>query len=184
MRIAILGHSGSGKSTLARELGQRYDLPVLHFDAIHFRPGWVETTREEKREKVRAFLAAHPEDWVIDGNYLRVCPEERFSAADVILYLDFPRGLCLLRVLRRWRENLGKTRPDMAPGCPEKVDWAFVRWVLWDGRRKKRRGPMAALGAEYPAAYVRLTSPRALERWRRQFYAEHPAREKKQEGQA
>ena len=41
MKIAILGHSGSGKSTLARALGDKYGLPVLHFDAIHFLPGWV-----------------------------------------------------------------------------------------------------------------------------------------------
>lgn len=173
-KIAILGHSGSGKSTLARELGARYALPVLHFDSIQFRPGWVEVGREEKREKTAAFLAANPGGWVMDGNYLRICPEERFSQADIILYLDFPRRVCLRRVLSRWRTYRGVTRPDMAPGCPEKIDREFLRWILWDGRRPARLAGIAALGEQYPRAFVRLTSPRALEAWKRDFYADHP----------
>ena len=36
MKIAILGTSGSGKSTLAKRLGERYGLPVLHMDTVHF----------------------------------------------------------------------------------------------------------------------------------------------------
>ena len=162
-KIAILGHSGSGKSTLARELGARDALPVLHFDSIQFRPGWVEIGREEKREKTAAFLAENPGGWVLDGNYLRICPEERFSRADVILYLDFPRRMCLRRVLSRWRTYRGVTRPDMAPGCPEKIDREFLRWILWEGRRPARLAGIAALGEQYPRAFVRLTSPRALE---------------------
>ena len=39
MKIAILGTSGSGKSTLAKRLGERYGLPVLHMDTVHFLPG-------------------------------------------------------------------------------------------------------------------------------------------------
>ena len=46
MKIAILGTSGSGKSTLAKRLGERYGLPVLHMDTVHFLPG-----RPEKRQK-------------------------------------------------------------------------------------------------------------------------------------
>lgn len=42
MKIAILGTSGSGKSTLAKRLGERYGLPVLLMDTVHFLPGWVE----------------------------------------------------------------------------------------------------------------------------------------------
>jgi adenylate kinase family enzyme len=45
MKIAIIGHSGSGKSTLAAFLGEKYALPVLHVDTIHFLPGWVERER-------------------------------------------------------------------------------------------------------------------------------------------
>lgn len=35
MKIAVMGYSGSGKSTLAKFLGEKYNVPVLHFDRIH-----------------------------------------------------------------------------------------------------------------------------------------------------
>ena len=73
--IGLIGHTGSGKSTLARQLGEKYGLPVLHFDSIHFLPGWVETDRPYKREKVTEFLDANPEGWVMDGNYFKICAE-------------------------------------------------------------------------------------------------------------
>ena len=36
MRIAIIGYIGSGKSTLSRFLGEKYGIPMLHFDTVHF----------------------------------------------------------------------------------------------------------------------------------------------------
>lgn len=56
MKIMIIGTSGSGKSTLAQTLGQRYGVPVLHLDAVHFLPGWVERTPEEETALVEQFL--------------------------------------------------------------------------------------------------------------------------------
>lgn len=164
MKIAILGHSGSGKSTLARQLGEKYGLPVLHFDAIHFLPGWVETDRPSKREKVTAFLDAHPEGWVMDGNYMKICAQRRFEEANHILYLDFPRRVCLPRVLKRWLTYKGKTRPDMAPGCDEKVDAAFLKWVLRDGRTPEKRAEFEAVGKQYPDKFHHYKSPKQLEK--------------------
>ena len=50
-RIAIIGPGGAGKSTLARRLGERLGLPVIHLDAEHWRPGWVETPADEWKRK-------------------------------------------------------------------------------------------------------------------------------------
>ena len=164
MKIAILGHAGSGKSTLARQLGDKYGLPVLHFDSIHFLPGWVETDRPYKREKVTEFLDANPEGWVMDGNYFKICAERRFEEADRILYLDFPRYICLPRVYKRLFTYRGKTRPDMAEGCNEKVDWAFLKWVLWEGRSPKKRADFEAVAQQYPDKFQRFTSPGQLKK--------------------
>ena len=164
MKIAILGHSGSGKSTLARQLGEKYGLPVLHFDAIHFLPGWVETDRPYKREKVTEFLDANPDGWVMDGNYFKICAQRRFQEADHILYLDFPRRVCLPRVLKRWLTYKGKTRPDMGPGCDEKVDWEFLKWVLRDGRSPEKLADFAAVKQQYPSKFHHFKSPKQLEK--------------------
>ena len=70
MKIAIVGRSGSGKSTLAKQLGSFYHAPVLHLDAVHFLPGWVERVPGEEEQLVTSFLDTHS-SWVMDGNYTK-----------------------------------------------------------------------------------------------------------------
>ena len=82
MKIAILGTSGSGKSTLAKCLGERYGLPVLHMDTVHFLPGWVERPFAEEEAIVRQFLDENAGGWVIDGNYSKTCYARRLEEAD------------------------------------------------------------------------------------------------------
>jgi hypothetical protein len=31
--------------------------------------------------------------------------------------------------MNRWLRYRGQSRPDMAPGCPEKIDWEFLQWI-------------------------------------------------------
>lgn len=170
MKIAILGYSGSGKSTLARAIAKKTGFACLHLDSVHFLPGWVEKADEQARTEVQAFLTAHA-DWVIDGNYPALCRAERLAAADAILFVALPRVSCLVRVLRRTRTHLGRVRPDMAPGCPERVDAAFLWWVLCKGRSAAVRRRNREALAPYAGKVVRLSSQRAIDR----FLAEFPA---------
>ena len=167
MKIAILGHSGSGKSTLARALGDKYGLPVLHFDAIHFLPGWVETDRPYKREKVTEFLDANPEGWVIDGNYSALYYDRRMEEADLIIVLLFGRLNCLRRVTKRFLQYRGTTRPDMGEGCEEKLDGEFIRWVLHGGRTRKKQAKYKALCTKYKEKTVVIRNQRQLDGWMR-----------------
>ena len=41
-KITIIGPSGSGKSTLAKQLGDFYEVPVIHLDSLYFNPNWQE----------------------------------------------------------------------------------------------------------------------------------------------
>jgi adenylate kinase family enzyme len=134
-RIMIIGSGGAGKSAVARELGDLLALPVIHLDAEHWQPGWVETPKEEWQRKVEAL--AQRDCWIIDGNYGGTM-HIRLAAADTVLFLDYPWHLCLWRVLKRFISYHGKSRPDIGPGCPEGFHWAFLRWVCVDFPRRSR----------------------------------------------
>jgi len=138
MKIAIVGYSGSGKSTLARELAERYQTDVLHFDTVQFLPDWVIRSEDEKKKITEEFLNTH-DSWVIDGNYSKLFYERRMAEADIIIFLLFNRFSCFYRAYHRYIKYKNKTRPDMADGCKEKFDSEFVKWILWRGRTKRVR---------------------------------------------
>ena len=140
-RILIIGCSGAEKSTLARRLGEKTDLPVVHLDALFWKPGWVESEREVFDAKVLAELEKPA--WIIDGNYARTLPM-RLEKCDTVIYLDFPALLCIFGVLKRVITTLGTVRPDMPEGCPERFDWEFLKWV-WNFNRNNREKTYAQL---------------------------------------
>ena len=164
MKIAILGLSGSGKSTLAKQLGSFYHAPVLHLDAVHFLPGWVERVPGEEEQLVTSFLDTHS-SWVMDGNYTKTCYARRLEEADQIIVLAFNRFLCLWRVIRRWWANRGAVRDSSAPGCMEKIDAEFVWWVLYQGRTPARIAGYRQIARQYPEKFILIQNPRQLARF-------------------
>ena len=150
MKILIMGYSGAGKSTLAGALGQRYGCPVLYLDTVQFRENWAERDPEEAEALVSRFLDENP-GWVIDGNYLgRFSLERRCREADRIIQLLLPRRVCLFRAVKRYLRNRGTVRESMAAGCEEKLDWEFVRWILWEGRTAAVRERFQNIRRAYP----------------------------------
>ena len=46
--------------------------------------------------------------------------------------MDLPRRICLWRVIKRRFQNIGVSRPDMAPGCAERfLDGGFLGFLKW-----------------------------------------------------
>jgi adenylate kinase family enzyme len=135
-RVAIVGCSGGGKSTLARALGRELDLPVVHLDRLFWKAGWVESERDEFRDRVSDALQG--ESWIVDGNYTSIA-ETTLARADTIIWVDQRRLLCLWRALLRPLSYRRGTRPDMAPGCAERFDPIFVRYIwTWDRLARPR----------------------------------------------
>ena len=116
-------------------------MPILHLDALFWKPGWVESERREFDAKVLAELEKPA--WIIDGNYARTLPM-RLEKCDTVIYLDFPALLCIFGVLKRVITTLGTVRPDMPEGCPERFDWEFLKWV-WNFNRNNREKTYAQL---------------------------------------
>ena len=83
------------------------------------------------------------DSWVMDGNYGRTLPK-RLAAADTVVFLDMPRLVCTWRIVKRRFSHLGQTRPDVAPGCPERMTWEFVHWV-WTYPSRRRPGVLRQL---------------------------------------
>ena len=164
-RILVIGCSGAGKSTLAKALAAHYSLPVVHLDAYYWQPGWIPLGAAEWAAEVERLIAAPA--WVMDGNF-SASMARRAEFADAIVHVDFPRWLCLWRILRRVVFSYGRTRPDMAPGCPEKFDWEFLKWV-WNFRRRSRPKNLALL-ATYRGVVVTLAGPADVRRWQESGY--------------
>ena len=62
-RVLIIGPCGAGKSTLASVLGPKLGLPVFHMDQLNWQPGWVESSKDEIRQKLAAITAT--DRWLI-----------------------------------------------------------------------------------------------------------------------
>jgi adenylate kinase family enzyme len=149
-RVIVIGSGGAGKSTFARELAARTGLPLIHLDREFWKPGWVETASDEFVEHVRRLSAG--DAWIMVGNFggsLSV----RIERCDAIVFFDLPRLVCLYGALRRWLVFRNRGRPDLAEGCPERLDAAFLRWI-WDFPRKSRPRIVAALQASGPHVEV------------------------------
>ena len=142
-KVIVIGAGGSGKTTLAKAIGARTGLPVIHLDQLYWGAGWRPTPNDEW-DRVVAELTAR-EVWVIDGNYGRTL-SPRLDAADTVVFLDLSRRLCLWRVFKRQLRWLGRTRPELPAGCPERLTFEFVSWI-WTYRARRRPEVLRRLAA-------------------------------------
>jgi adenylate kinase family enzyme len=140
-RALVIGISGAGKSTFSRQLAERTGLPLIHLDKEFWQPGWKITPAPEWRRKVEVLAAR--EAWIMDGNYGGSL-DLRLPRADTVIWFDYPRLRCLRRIAWRIATSYGTVRPDLAPGCPEQIDWEFLRYV-WNFHTKSRPSIVAAL---------------------------------------
>lgn len=164
MKIAIIGYSGAGKSTLAEKLSNYYSMPKLHMDTLQFQPGWQNSDRDWMEAEMKNFLSEHT-NWVIDGNYSWCYYEERMQEADQIIFLNFSPWICLFRAFKRYLTYRGKVRESMAAGCPERFDWEFIRWILWDGRTKTAKERYQRVLETYPEKVVILRSQKEIDQF-------------------
>lgn len=126
-RILVIGVSGAGKSTLSQKIAARFGLTYISFDRdIFWLPGWTERPRPEQRRIIAKMVAG--ERWIMDGSNPSSF-DLRLPRADFVIWMRLPRLVCIWSVFKRWIRYFGRTRPEMAPGCIEKVDWEFIRFI-------------------------------------------------------
>jgi len=135
-KIAIIGCAGSGKTTLAFKLQEKTGLPLYHLDQYYWLPNWGRVGPEK-------FELAHnalcdKDSWIIEGSYVRFFAY-RAAKADLIIFMDVPRYLCMWYVLERsfvhWREVI----PGNPAGCEQRIlspkFFGFLKWVFTFNKR-------------------------------------------------
>jgi adenylate kinase family enzyme len=133
-RVLVIGSGGAGKSTFAAQLARATGLPLVHLDAVYWRTGWVKTPKAQWAAVVEAMI--REPRWIIDGNYGGTL-ELRRAACDTVVFLDRPRLLCLARVVKRFVRFRKQSRPDVTPGCPDRITMEFLWWI-WGYPRRRR----------------------------------------------
>ena len=154
-RVLVIGCSGSGKSTLAQKLASHLGLPYISMDReIFWLPGWEARPRAEALERLQGFVAG--ERWILDGTSPGTLPL-RLSRTHLVLWLRPPRWMSLYGVISRWLRYRGRSRPEMADDCPEKIDREFLAYV-WNF--EKTESPeiaenLAAYGRDVPVCVLK-----------------------------
>lgn len=159
-RVLVIGSSGAGKSTFSRRLSAVTGLKVVHLDMLHWKPNWTEPDKDEWRETVENALRG--EAWIMDGNFGGTM-EMRIRAGDTVIFLDLPRTLCVYRILKRVVTYRKGKRPDMAPGCDEKFDLKFLKWVWHFPQQSKPKVEALLRRVENEKTVIRLKSRREVE---------------------
>jgi adenylate kinase family enzyme len=160
-RILVIGCSGGGKSTLSQKLGRRFDLPFVSMDRdFYWLPGWVRRDRDEARALIAE--AVDNDRWIMDGTGVTSF-DLRVPRSDLIIWVRMPRWLCLWGVFSRSLRNFGRTRPEMAPGCRERLaDREFLSFI-WNFETKTTPRIVKSIHALSPQCpVVTLTSRRQM----------------------
>ena len=175
-RIVVTGMAGAGKSTFSRALSAKTGLPVIHLDVYFWKPGWVEPSEDEWREKQRGLLAG--DEWIADGNY-HATLDYRLERAETVVFLDTSWWVCAQRAFVRGirKRPVGFQLPS---GCDE---WRCTssapsaRWVT-SSADKCRTGVRdlrpIRWGSQRPS--LRSTSPRRPRRVGQRRAREGPPR--------
>jgi len=138
-RIVVVGTSCSGKTTIARRISNILEIPHIELDAIHWKPGWQETSSEEFRELVSSAISQG--SWVVDGNYSKV-RDIVWSRADTLIWLNYKFWVVFSRALKRsfkrfvFREELFSGNRETLKNLLSKD--CIPLWVLKTHHRKKK----------------------------------------------
>jgi adenylate kinase family enzyme len=107
-------------------LGEQWKLPVIHADREFWQPGWTDPENDVYRSKIERLTAF--DTWVFDGIPGRV-PDIVLPRADTIVWIEQPAWLCAARSYLRMLMHIGRTRPDLAEGCPERFSFQLWRYA-------------------------------------------------------
>jgi adenylate kinase family enzyme len=87
------------------------------------------------------------EAWIIDGNNTKSL-ETRYSKADLCLYFNLPKIICLWRIFKRIFHDRSHI-DDRAEGCKETIRWNLIKYMWYFERRVSKS--ITELQVKYPS---------------------------------
>jgi adenylate kinase family enzyme len=159
-KIMIFGRPGSGKSKFAYKLSKHLELPIYHLGKYFFVSGWAERNPDDFRGILNTMV--NKGAWIIDGNSTRSL-ETRWQAADLVVYFNYNRFLCLFRLFkRRFGWSTKTSVHDRAPNCPKILRLRLVKYMWTFDRRVSQS--IADLTSKYPdVTFVEIRSDKDLQ---------------------
>jgi len=104
---------------------------------VFWLPGWVERDKQDQVVQIKRIVAM--DAWVFEGNNSATFPI-RGARAQMLIWLDPPHWLRVIRVIRRALRERGTIRPASADDCPENLSMlpGFLWFVLSTARNSRR----------------------------------------------
>ena len=167
-RVVVIGTSCSGKTTLANQLAQALGQDAIQLDALYWLPEWRPRSEHEFKQLVRDAVAE--EEWVLDGNYIRL-RDIVWTRATTIVWLNFSFPVVMYRALNRtFRRSI--FREPFYSGNRESLRRAFLSkdsillWVLKSYWRHRREYPELLLqNQSKERKVIVVSSPGAAKRF-------------------
>lgn len=162
-RIAVIGNGGGGKSTLAAALARHYALPWHEVDRIQYGPNWTVQPADVVRHEIREIIAQG--EWVLDGFGPYDTIQERFAAADQIVFVDHPLWVHYWWAMERQiAAHLGLKRFGGRDDCDLRDVNRKMCEALWRVHNEIRPKIVEDLKA-FGAKVITITSPEELDRF-------------------
>ena len=140
-RIMVIGNNGSGKSFLSKQLADITGLPLVHLDVEYWLPNLTRPPDDWWRQRNIELTAQ--EKWVLDGNFPQGdAMELRWAAADLVIFLDVNRFVCLAGVIKRHNNRHG----DGPREYREMFDARFFEMcaAIWNFKKSRKAGYLAS----------------------------------------
>ncbi len=175
-RVAVIGPAGSGKTTLARCLAEVLGLTHIELDALFHLSNWEQSPAPEFVAAVQVAMEDASRDtggWVMCGEYNSRIDHIRSPAADTIVWLDLPRLVVTIRVVKRtlkrviWNQELWNGNREQVSNLFSLDKDKNVVWWAWSVYHKRRDESEQRNidGTWTHADVVRLRSRSQVRRW-------------------
>ncbi len=166
-RICVVG--SAGKTSLARSISRKTGLPWIELDALHWLPGWKESSPRQIQEKVAKAIEDAPNGWICDGNYISKIGGLAIGQADTVLWVNMPWPVVIWRIFLRSVQRA----IDKKPICGNNYEsWrnlispdSLILWHLRNPRRSRLMRKKISAFAHPDALVIEIGSPRELNRF-------------------